>query len=157
MSRGVLLIIAAVILSGSLFLPWHYSIEERPMKPNLSLTSADGDKVILACWHYKMPSVVGYQTPSVLMVIIPLVIILGACGLLFIVRPNIQGRMVAFGPASVAALGVIAILWILYRLDCPDTGGTLALIVAICSIPVSFVTKRKTQPAGSGNRATRSA
>lgn len=149
MSRGVLLIIAAAILSGSLFLPWHYSIEERPMKPNLSRTSDDGDKVILACWHYKTPSVVGYQTPSVLMVVVPLVILLGACGLLFVLRPNIQGHMVAFGPASVAALGVIAILWILYKFDCPDTGGILAFIVAICSIPVSFVTKRQNQLAGS--------
>ena len=126
------------------------------MKPNLSRTSADGDKVLLACWHYKMPSVVGYKTPIVLIVVVPLVILLGACGLLFIVRPNLQGRMVKFWPASVAAIGAIAILWILYKHDCPDTGGTLALIIAICSIPVSFVTKKTTQ-SGSGYRATHSA
>lgn len=148
MSRGILLIIAAIILSASLFLPWHYSIKERQMYyPNRS--SSDGDKVILACWHYKMPSVVGYKTPSALIAVTHLIIILGACGLLFIVRPNLQGRMVKFGPASVAALGVIAILGILYKLDYPDIGGILALIVVICSIPVSFVTKKGTQPAGS--------
>lgn len=115
------------------------------MNPNVLRTSSGGDQAILVCWHYKMPSVVGYQIPGVLTVVIPLAILLGACGLLFVVRPNLRGRMVVFGPASVAALGVVAICALLYTLDCPDIGGMLALIVAVCSIPIPFATDRKIQ------------
>ncbi len=151
MSRGILLIIAAVILSASLFLPWHYSVEERPMYyPTRS--SSDGDKVILACWHNKQPPVIGYHTPIVLIVVVPLATLLGVCGLLFIARPNIQGWMVKFVPAAIAAIGVIALSRILYTLDYPDTGGSLALIAAICSVPISFVTKTESQPTGPGYR-----
>lgn len=139
----MILIVAAVILAGSLFFPWHYSTEERLMKPTEFPT--DGNAVLIGCVYYKMPSVIGYQTPSVLIVVVPLIIFLGACGLLFIVSPNLQGRMVKYGTAFIAVLGSLAILWILYKFDSPDTACIFAFIVAICSIPVSFVTKKQTQ------------
>jgi len=40
----------------------------------------------------------------------------------FIMSPNLQGRMVKYGTAFMAVLGSLAILWILYKFDSPDTG-----------------------------------
>ena len=139
MIKGILIIISACLLVGSLFLSWHHPVAHVSMKP-----SELPEDAIMGHKNVHMSPVPGHNTPQVLLSVLPFAGLFLVVGIVFILKGNHDGQLLRFIPAVGAALGAALVLRLFFSFDSPESGCYLALVVMLCTMPVPFVSTTKT-------------